>query len=56
VLALGSDQGSIADMATPLRAIATDVRGGIVANCGHFLPEEQPDAVVKELDAFLGEA
>ncbi len=56
VLALGSDQGSIADMATPLRAIAEDVQGGIVGHCGHFLPEEQPDAVAKELMAFLGEA
>ena len=28
VLALGADQGSIADMAAPLRAVAEDVRGG----------------------------
>lgn len=56
VLALGSDQGSIADMAAPLRAIASDVRGGVVAQCGHFLPEEQPKAVAQELAAFLGEA
>jgi pimeloyl-ACP methyl ester carboxylesterase len=56
VLALGADQGSIADMAAPLRAYADDVRGGVVANCGHFIPEEQPDAAARELAAFFGEA
>ena len=55
VLALGSDQGSISDMAGPLRNFAEDVRGGTVASCGHFLPEEQPDAVASEILAFLRE-
>ena len=55
VLALGSDQGSIPDMAGPLHACAEDVRGTSIANCGHFLPEEQPEAVAKELLAFLRE-
>jgi pimeloyl-ACP methyl ester carboxylesterase len=54
VLALGSDQGSIMDMASPLRAYAEDVLGAMIANCGHFLPEEQPAAVAGELAAFLG--
>ena len=54
VLALGSDQGSIADMASPLRPFAEDVRGAVMANCGHFIPEEQPVAVAEELAAFLG--
>ena len=55
VLALGADQGSIADMAAPLGAFAADVRGGVVANCGHFIPEEQPEAAARELAAFFGE-
>lgn len=53
VLALGADQGSIADMATPLKAFAQDVQGGIISFCGHFLPEEQPEAVARELKAFF---
>ncbi|WP_375508907.1 alpha/beta fold hydrolase [uncultured Caballeronia sp.] len=56
LLALGSDQGSIADMAAPLRAFADDVRGAVVSFCGHFLPEEQPEAVTRELLAFFGQA
>ncbi len=56
VLALGSDQGSISDMATPLRAFADDVRGGSIPFCGHFLPEEQPEVVARELLQFFGQA
>ncbi|WP_213084136.1 alpha/beta fold hydrolase [Cohnella massiliensis] len=53
VLALGSDQGSIADMVTPLKAFVQDVRGGAISCCGHFLPEEQPEVVAEELTAFF---
>jgi microsomal epoxide hydrolase len=53
LLALGSDQGSIPDMASPLRAFAEDVRGGNIMACGHFLPEEQPEAVAAELRSFF---
>ncbi len=56
VLALGSDQGSISDMATPLRAFADDVRGGSIPFCGHFLPEEQPEVVARELLQFFEQA
>lgn len=55
VLTLGSDQGSIPDMATPLKAFADNVRGVTLADCGHFLPEEQPAAVTSELAAFFRE-
>lgn len=53
VLALSADQGSIPDMAGPLRDYAHDVRGATVAHCGHFLPEEQPVAVSEELLSFF---
>ncbi|HEX7339095.1 MAG TPA: alpha/beta hydrolase [Rhodanobacteraceae bacterium] len=53
LLALSADQGSIPDMAGPLRAFATDVRGVTIARCGHFLPEEQPVAVADVLSEFF---
>ncbi len=56
VLALGSDQGSISDMATPLRAYADELSGGSIPFCGHFLPEEQPEVVARELLQFFGQA
>ena len=54
VLAIGADQGSIADMAGPLRPFCDDIRGVTVANSGHFIPEEQPQALVEELARFFG--
>jgi len=56
VLAIGADQGSIADMANPLRAYADDVTGYTMPHCGHFIPEEQPEALADILQSFLGKA
>ena len=53
VLALGADQGSIPDMAAPLRAFAEHVSGATIPFSGHFIPEEQPAAVANELAAFF---
>ncbi|MGN6579486.1 MAG: alpha/beta fold hydrolase [Bordetella sp.] len=53
VLALGADQGSIPDMATPLRGACADVLGRTIAHCGHFLAEEQPLAVASALADFF---
>lgn len=54
LLALSADQGSIPDMAGPLRAFAENVRGETISHCGHFLPEEQPEAVAAAMRRFLG--
>lgn len=35
------------------REYADDVRGRALADCGHFLPEEAPQAIVRELRDFL---
>ena len=32
-----------------LRAVALDVRGGVVPDCGHFVPEEQPELLAARL-------
>ena len=53
VLAIGADQGSIADMAGPLRPFADDLTGVTITNSGHFIPEEQPEALVSTLLAFF---
>lgn len=53
LLALSADQGSIPDMANPLKAAATDVHGMTIKDCGHFMPEEQPDAVAEAIGRFF---
>jgi hypothetical protein len=35
------------------REVGTNVEGGIIANFGHWIMEEQPDATVKAVRAFL---
>lgn len=38
-----------------LKGVASDVRGGVVPACGHFVPDEQPEYLVEQLLAFFGE-
>jgi haloacetate dehalogenase len=55
VLALWGKRGVIEQYFDPLRdwrEVAKDVRGRAL-DCGHFLPEEKPDDVLRELRRFL---
>lgn len=53
VLGLSADGGSISDIATLIAPFADHVRGETIANCGHFQPEEQPEAVADALARFF---
>ncbi|ORM62824.1 hydrolase [Pantoea rodasii] len=53
LLAVSADQGSIPDMAIPLREFAAEVSGIKIAHCGHFIPDEQPQALAEALHAFF---
>ena len=57
VLALGGDKsfGRGFEVIESLRRVASDVRGGLVPDCGHWLAEEQPDFVAAQLLAFFAE-
>ena len=37
-----------------MKILAQNVQGIKVPNSGHFIPEERPDFVIKELDNFFG--
>ena len=58
VLALGGARtearGRASEPLESLRVIAADVRGGVIPECGHFIPEEQPQALAERLLDFLG--
>ena len=41
------------DVGESLRRVATDVRDEVVPNCGHFMPEEQPEYVARVLGEFF---
>ncbi len=53
VLAVGGDKSFGTAMAEDLRLVAADVTAFVVANSGHWLMEEQPEATIAAIRAFL---
>jgi pimeloyl-ACP methyl ester carboxylesterase len=53
VLAIGAEKSFGTAMADDLRFVATKVQGAVVANSGHWMMEEQPDATVAVITKFL---
>jgi pimeloyl-ACP methyl ester carboxylesterase len=55
VLAIGGlgGWGRGSDVAASLRQLADDVHEVVLPDCGHWIPEEQPDALLAHLLAFL---
>ncbi|PIF14863.1 alpha/beta fold hydrolase [Candidatus Pantoea floridensis] len=53
LLAVSADQGSIPDMALPLGEFAANVSGIKIEHCGHFIPDEQPQALAEALRDFF---
>ena len=53
ILALGGEKSFGAQQAAIMREVGTNVESGIIANSGHWIMEEQPDATVKAVSAFL---
>jgi len=39
-----------------LKSVAPNLTGGVVPSCGHFLPEESPEALLEHLVPFLRDA
>jgi pimeloyl-ACP methyl ester carboxylesterase len=54
VLALGGECSFGTAALDSMRLLATDVRGGIVPDSGHWIPEEQPHFLVDQLFKFFG--
>lgn len=53
VLALGGDEGSAPDLHQALKPLAPQLEGGVLQDCGHYLPEEQPQVLAQRMLAFL---
>ena len=53
VLALGGDHSFGTQMADIMRLVADDVRGGVIANSGHWVMEEQPQQTTAKIVAFI---
>jgi pimeloyl-ACP methyl ester carboxylesterase len=55
ILAIGGEKGIGAKTREALEVLATDVRGSIIENCGHFVPEEYPDLLANHILSFFAE-
>ncbi|MET8558776.1 alpha/beta hydrolase [Streptomyces sp. NPDC004959] len=55
ILGISSSHGSIPDMAASLSPWADHTTRVVVPDAGHYIPEEQPEAVIAALTAFLAE-
>ena len=56
VLAIGGEKSFGSTMAVVMRAAATNVTEVVIPNSGHWLMEEQPQATVAAIHAFLYQA
>ena len=57
VLALGGADswGRKLEVVESMQRLATNVRGGMIRNCGHWIPEEQPQILAERLLDFFAE-
>jgi pimeloyl-ACP methyl ester carboxylesterase len=55
VLAIGGERGSTPNIGNDLLPIAPNTRG-LVFPCGHYIPEEEPDRLARELQVFFKSA
>ena len=55
VLALGGDVSCNTLTLENMQEVATDVRGGVVERCGHFMAEERPERITELLMEFFDE-
>jgi pimeloyl-ACP methyl ester carboxylesterase len=55
VLALGGAQSLGPVMVNMVKEVATNVRGGVIERCGHWIADERPDYLTEQLLAFFNE-
>ncbi|NYT38654.1 alpha/beta hydrolase [Allopusillimonas soli] len=55
VMAWGASDGVGNILLDTIRYIADDVRGGTIEACGHYVPEEAPETVIRQLAEFFTE-
>jgi pimeloyl-ACP methyl ester carboxylesterase len=54
IVALGGERAQGLEIRKMVEMVAEKVDGGSIADCGHFVPEERPDELVRYVLAMLG--
>ena len=55
VLAIGAEQSVGTALEQSLKPLVGKLRGLVFEDCGHFIPDEQPEQLARELKTFFGE-
>jgi pimeloyl-ACP methyl ester carboxylesterase len=55
ILGISGSHGTIPDMAVSISPWADNTTGVVVPNAGHFIPDEQPEAVAAAIADFIGD-
>jgi pimeloyl-ACP methyl ester carboxylesterase len=56
LVALGGDRAQGLQIRKMVEMVAENVDGGSIVNCGHFVPEERPDEIVRHVLAMMKNA
>ncbi len=56
ILAIGGDHSLGSNVEVLMQDFASNIRGSVIKDCGHWIAEEQPEELTRQLLAFLGEA
>jgi pimeloyl-ACP methyl ester carboxylesterase len=54
IVALGGEKALGANVLAWVKLVAESATGEVIANCGHFIPEERPDEVVRHVLKMTG--
>ncbi len=52
LVALGGDRAQGLQIRKMVEMVAANVDGGSIADCGHFVPEERPDEILRHVLAM----
>lgn len=55
VLVLGGRENRGDSLLKAIQPVAENVRGGVIEHCGHWIAEEQPEELARQLLSFFGE-
>jgi len=53
IVALGGEKGLGAKVGEMIERVASEVKSAVLPDCGHFVPEEHPEEVVRQIQALL---
>ncbi len=55
ILTLGGEQSAGSQMLRTMQLVAENVRGDVVKDCGHYIPQERPDYLVRAILSFFAQ-